>query len=135
MAAPWERVRESLIQNGAMTEQNVTHAPKPRHCANCGRAVIAAITDMGDEIAVEPTPTTPHGELTTHLTGGATYALLPWGEMVRRDQYRIAHRDANNEQTHAQHQCGKAPPEIHPAYVEKQKARKERTTDTNEIPF
>ncbi|WP_346007273.1 hypothetical protein [Janibacter terrae] len=119
MTAPWQRVREHLINDGVMTEQNVTRTPKPRHCLHCGRAVIAAITDLGFEVAVEPTPTTPLGELHVLLAGGATYTLLPWGEMVHRDKRRITHRDANNERVHAQHQCGNAPPEINPLFPAK----------------
>lgn len=131
MSAPWQIIKDKLVADGAMTEQNVTRTPKPRHCRHCGRAVIAAITDLGFEIAVEPTPTTPAGELHTLIGGGKTFAILPWGEMVLRDQYRIAYRDADREPTHAMHQCEKNAPEINPLFT---KARRRIDLD-GPIPF
>ena len=122
MSAPWERVKESLVRDGAMTEQNVTRTPKARHCSRCGRAVIAAITDLGFEVAVEPTATTPAGELHTHLAGGETFAVLDHGELVRRDHRRIAYRDANHEPTHARHRCGHPPPEPSARYAKEGRA-------------
>ena len=121
MSTPWQRVRDQLINDGAMTEQGVTRTPKPRHCRDCGRAVIAAIDANGFEVAVEPTPTTPAGELGVLLAGGRTYALI-YGAMHYRTARRIEYQDANNETVHAMHECGKAPPETHPAYL----AKKER---------
>lgn len=123
-------VRQHLINDGVLTEQNVTRTPRQRHCRDCGRIVIAAITDLGFEAAVEPTPTTPAGELHVLLTGGRTYALV-YGELVWRNHHRIEHRDANNETTHAMHECGKAPPEIHPAFLEKQK----HISDSDKPPY
>lgn len=117
MTTPWQRVKDQLVLDGTMTEQNVTRTPRARHCATCGRVVLAAITDAGFEVAVEPTPTTPAGELSVLMGGGETFALLPHGEMVWRSQHRIAWADANSETTHAMHQCGKPPPEINPAFV------------------
>lgn len=122
MSAPWQAIKARLVEDGAMTEQQVTRTPKARHCRDCGRSVIAAITDLGFEIAVEPTPTTPAGELNTLINGGMTFAILDHGEMVWRDQRRIKYRDANKEPTHAKHQCGKAPPEKNPTFM-KRKAR------------
>ena len=113
-----------------MTEQHVTRTPKPRHCRDCGRAVIAAITDLGFEITVEPNPTTPAGELATLINGGQTFAILDHGEMVWRDQRRIKYRDANKERAHAKHQCDKAPPENNPLHTKK----KAHTTDYDGPP-
>lgn len=118
MSAPWHVIKDRLIADGAMTEQQVTHTPKPRHCRKCGRAVIAAITDLGFQIAVEPTPTTPRGELHVLMAGGRTFAIIA-NTMIWRDQYRIAFHDANTETTHAMHQCGKAPPETNPLFTQK----------------
>lgn len=132
MSTQWQRVKDHLIADGAMSEQGVTHTPKPRHCRHCGRAVIAAITDLGFEVAVEPTPTTPAGELGELMAGGQTYAIV-YGQMVWRNSHRIQYRDANNETTHAMHQCGKAPPETHPAFLAK-KARTE-WREGDPIPF
>ena len=112
-----DHVRQHLISEGVLTEQNVTRTPKPRHCRDCGRVVIAAITDLGFEIAVEPSATTPAGELDTLLSGGMTFALLDHGEMVWRDQRRITYRNADRERTHARHECGKSPPEVNPLFV------------------
>lgn len=132
MTTPWQRVRDRLIAEGAMTEQQVTHTPKPRHCRHCGRAVIAAITDIGFEIAVEPTPTTPRGELHVLMAGGRTFAIIA-NTMIWRDQYRIAFHDANTETVHAMHQCGIFPPETHPSHTAK-KARVE-WQEGDPIPF
>lgn len=131
MATPWHVIKDRLVADGAMTEQHVTRTPKPRHCRDCGRAVIAAITDLGFEITVEPNPTTPEGELTTLMNGGMTFALLDHGEMVWRSRHRIKYRDANNERAHAKHECGKAPPEKNPAFMK----RKARTSFDGPPPF
>lgn len=111
MSAPWRVIQERLVADGAMTEQQVTRTPKARHCRDCGRSVIAAITDLGFEVSVEPTPTTPAGELDVLMRGGTTYALLEHGELVWRSRHRIAYRDANHEPTHAGHRCSDRPPE------------------------
>lgn len=124
-------VRQHLISEGVLTEQNVTRTPKPRHCRDCGRVVIAAITDLGFEVAVEPSATAPAGELATLLSGGETYALLDHGEMVWRDQRRITYRNADRERTHARHECGKGPPEVNPLFVE----MRTRTNFDGPIPF
>lgn len=112
-------IRQHLINDGAITEQNVTRTPKQRHCAGCGRVVIAAITDTGFEIAVEPHPTTTAGELDVLMAGGETFALLDHGEMVWRSQHRINYASPDKERTHARHECGKAPPEINPTFAVK----------------
>lgn len=114
---PWHVIKDRLVADGTMTEQSVTRTPKPRHCRHCGRAVIAAITDAGFEVAVEPTPTTPAGEFAVLYQGGRTYALLEHGEMVWRSIHRIQFHDANNEPTHAMHECDKAAPEINPLFI------------------
>lgn len=132
MSAPWQRVKDQLVLDGTMTEQNVTRTPKPRHCRHCGRAVIAAITDAGFEIAVEPTPTTPAGELHTLINGGKTFAILDHAEMVWRDIHRITYRDANKERTHAMHECEKRAPEINPIFA---KAKTRIHPHTEAIPF
>lgn len=123
MTAPWKVIKDRLVAEGDMTERDVTRIPKPRVCRSCGRDVIAAITDLGFEVAVEPTPTTALGELRTLAEGGATYALLPWGEMVRRSQHRIAWATPDTEPTHAQHDCGRSPPEIHPNHRPRAQSR------------
>lgn len=132
MTIPWSVTRDHLIADGTMTEQGVTRTPKPRHCRHCGRAVIAAITVDGFEVAVEPFPTTIAGELHTLMAGGQTYALLP-DAMILRSWWRIKGADANSETVHAKHECGKAPPEIHPAYKAKNAANEWREGDP--IPF
>ena len=119
MTTPWHVIKDQLIADGAMTEQHVTRTPKPRHCRDCGRAVIAAITDLGFEITVEPTPTTPAGELSALMNGGQTFAILDHGEMVWRSMHRIKYRDANKERAHAKHQCGINPPEINTLFTKK----------------
>lgn len=126
-----DHVRQHLINDGVLTEQNVTRTPRQRHCRHCGRVVIAAITDLGFEIAVEPMATTPAGELTALMNGGETYALLDHGELVWRSQHRIAYATPNKERTHAMHECGKAPPETNPLFIRKAKAR----VDYDDIPF
>ena len=132
MSTPWKRVRDHLVNDGAMTEQGVTRTPNPRHCRDCGRAVIAAIDANGFETAVEPTPTTPAGELGVLLAGGRTYALIHGG-MHYRNARRIEYHDANSENVHAMHQCGKPPPETHPEFLEKKKKREWQEGDP--IPF
>ena len=132
MSAPWQAIKARLVEDGAMTEQQVTRTPKARHCRDCGRSVIAAITDLGFEIAVEPGATTPAGELDTLLSGGMTFAVLDHGELVWRDQRRIKYRDANNEPTHARHECGKAPPEKNPIFGQKIKPA---IVETDTPPF
>ena len=109
-----DHVRQHLISEGVLTEQNVTRTPKPRHCRDCGRVVIAAITDLGFEVSVEPYPTTTAGELDVLMGGGETFALLDHGEMVWRSQHRIGYASPDKERTHARHECGKAPPERNP---------------------
>ena len=127
-----DHVRQHLISEGVLTEQNVTRTPKPRHCRDCGRSVIAAITDLGFEVAVEPAPTTPAGELDVLMNGGETYALLDHGELVWRSQHRIAYATPNKERTHAMHECGKAPPEKNPIFGQKAKPV---TVETDNPPF
>ena len=131
MSAPWQAIKARLVEDGAMTEQQVTRTPKARHCRDCGRSVIAAITDLGFEVAVEPSATTPAGELDTLLSGGMTFAILDHGEMVWRDQRRIKYRDANKEPTHAKHQCGINPPENNPLHAK----RNTRIDFDGPIPF
>lgn len=126
-----DHVRQHLISEGVLTEQNVTRTPKQRHCRDCGRVVIAAITDLGFEVAVEPFPTTPAGELQVLMGGGETYWVADHGEMVWRSQHRISYRNANEECTHARHECGKSPPETNPLF---RKART-RTTFDGPIPY
>ena len=126
-----DHVRQHLINDGVLTEQNVTRTPKQRHCRDCGRVVIAAITDLGFEVAVEPSATTTLGELTTLMNGGETYAQVA-GQLVWRSSHRINYRSPDEEQTHAMHECGKAPPEKNPLFEVKANPRTEYT-DT--IPF
>lgn len=123
MTTPWKIIKDRLVADGTMTERNATRTPKPRVCRSCGRDVIAAITDLGFEVAVDPTPTTTLGELAVLATGGETYALLPWGEMVWRTQHRIAWATPDTEATHARHDCGRAPPEPHPGHQHPAKKR------------
>lgn len=132
MSAPWQAIKARLIADGQMSEQDVTRTPKARHCRDCGRSVIAAITDLGFEVAVEPTPTTPAGELDVLMRGGETYALLEHGELVWRSRHRIAYRDADQEPTHAGHLCGKAPPEVNPNHRPRAKPR---TNFDGPIPY
>ena len=132
MTTPWKVIKDRLVAEGDMTERNVTRTPKPRICRSCGRNVIAAITDCGFEVAVDPEPTTATGELATLLAGGETYALLDHGEMVWRDPRRIAYATPDRERTHARHRCGKAPPEVNPVHAPKQRRR---AVPDNQIPF
>ena len=132
MSAPWQAIKARLVADGQMSDQGVTRTPKQRHCRDCGRVVIAAITDLGFEVAVEPSATTTFGELTALMNGGETYALLDHGEMVWRSQHRIAYASPDKERTHAMHECGKAPPERNSLFEIKAKPRTEYT-DT--IPF
>lgn len=132
MTTPWRVIQEHLINDGVMTEQGVTRTPKPRHCRDCGAAVIAAITDLGLEVAVHPTPTTPGGELGALMAGSATYALLDHGEMVHRDQYRIAKRNADQECTYIQHVCGMPQPERNTHFI---KEKHEIDSDNAAPPF
>ena len=91
---------------------------------------IAAITDAGFEITVEPSATTPAGELSVLMNGGMTFALLDHGEMVWRSKHRIKYRDANNERVHAKHECDKRAPENNPLFVK----GNTRTTDYDVPP-
>lgn len=133
MTAPWKVIKDRLVAEGDMTERDVTRTPKPRVCRSCGRDVIAAITDLGFEVAVDPTPTTTTGELATLISGGQTYALLNHGELVWRSHHRIAWATPDTEPTHAQHDCGRAPPETHPGHRPRAKTR--RTNFDGPIPF
>lgn len=132
MSAPWQAIKARLVADGQMSDQGVTRTPKARHCRDCGRSVIAAITDLGFEIAVEPMATTPAGEFTALMNGGETYALLDHGEMVWRSQHRIAYATPNKERTHAMHECEKAPPEKNPIFGQKAKPV---TVETDNPPF
>lgn len=132
MSAPWKVIRDRLVAEGDMTERNVTRTPKLRVCRSCGRDVIAAITDLGFEVAVDPEPTTTLGELTVLLAGGETYAVLPWGEMVWRTQHRIAWATPDEERSHARHDCDRSPPEVNPAFTPR---RRTRASTDGPIPF
>lgn len=132
MTTPWKVIKDRLVAEGDMTERNVTRTPRPRICRSCGRDVIAAITDCGFEVAVDPEPTTATGELATLLAGGETYALLDHGEMVWRDPRRIAYATPDRERAHARHDCDRPPPETNPAFATPRRAP--ANTD-NEIPF
>ncbi|WP_191565147.1 hypothetical protein [Janibacter melonis] len=122
--APRQRVLDHLIADGTITEQGVTRTARNRHCRSCRRIVLAAITDLGIEIALDPPALTPLGELQAHTAGVHTYAVLPWGEMVRRTPSRITHRDAAHEESHAQHECvPRARYDTHPAPVRHNAAR------------
>lgn len=131
MTTPWRVIQDRLVADGAMSEQGVTRTPKARHCAGCGRVVIAAITDCGFEVAVDPYPLTPRGELEAAIADVDIFAVLDHGEMVRRDKHRIAFKDANNESAHPCHECGRGILfEAHPM-PEKRK----RDEHGDEIPF
>lgn len=132
MTTPWRVIKDQLIADGAMDEQHVTRTPKARHCRHCGRAVIAAITDDGFTVAVEPTPTTPAGELHTLMNGGKTFTVKT-DAVILRTWWRIKSADANSEPVHAKHQCDKAPPEIHPSHTAKKAIKEWREGDP--IPF
>lgn len=105
--APRQRVLDHLIADGTITEQGVTRTARSRHCRTCRRVVLAAITDLGFEIALDPPALTPLGELQAQAAGVHTYAVLPWGEMVRRTIGRITRRNAADEECHAQHECSR----------------------------
>lgn len=133
MTTPWRVIQQSLINQGVMTEQGVTRTPRQRHCSGCGRVVVAAITDLGFEVAVDPLPLTIEGELDALVAGRETYALLDHGELVWRNHHRITFRSADEEQAHALHECDRSQqPEVNEKFLPKKKAE---TRDAESIPY
>lgn len=115
MALP-PRATAHLIATGAMDEQHATRRPRPRHCARCGLAVIAAITDAGYTVACWPTPTTAWGELDAKLRGLPTYTHRPDDGLYYRDDFRIAGNNTDRVQVLVAHVCGDPTPEANPAH-------------------
>lgn len=104
------RIQDHLIDTGAMTEQRVTHTPRPRHCRHCGLAVIAAIDDLGFESVCDPHRLTKQGELEALMHGRWTFAINPYGGgMYARRARQIMHRPADEEYVYAAHKCGADP--------------------------
>lgn len=125
----WERVKASLVAKGLMDHQGVTAKPKPRHCARCGAAVIAAIDDLGLTVACDPHPTTVAGELDALMRGAATFTPLDGRALVYRTARRIRQWNPDLYDVLVIHECRMPPPPINPTRI-----RPRRKDDSNAPP-
>lgn len=109
----WQRVKRTLTAKRAMDHQGVTAKPRPRHCARCRRAVIAAIDDCLITVSCEPTPTTTAGELEAVFAGLPTFILIP-GRLLFRNARRIRAKHPDEYDVLVGHRCDRPPPPKNP---------------------
>lgn len=75
----------------------------PRWCA-CGEPIWAGLCDRED-VALDPTPTTPDGELFALMVGRRTYEMNFHAEISRRRPAHIRHASADKVKVYIAHSC------------------------------
>lgn len=94
----------------------------------CGQPVWTGLCDRED-VVIDPTPTTPDGELYAILTGRRTYEMNWHGEISRRHPAHIRHDNANQVRVYIAHNCDGPYPIINDRWAPIAK------TDTDQIPY
>jgi hypothetical protein len=115
----WTRLRDHLINTGAMTPNGTTRRAQPRLCHTCDAHVITGLDDNIAALAViaDPTPLDQLGELTALTQGRRTFTLETDGPRLvlnYRDAGRIQHRPpcGHRYDVLPSHTCGRPLPVI-----------------------
>lgn len=109
-------VAGTLALDGVIDTGMVTRKTRPTRCRQCRTVVLSAVDDLGFRVDVDPTPTTPLGEVLAVVADRRTYTRIGT-ELVYRSEHRITLRDADTEAAYPEHVCGANPLPANPLHV------------------